>query len=226
MAEIKICGITSLEDASVAAEAGADAVGFIFYPGSPRFVTPRKARGIIGRLGPGVVKVGVFVNQDPSEVKGITSYCGLDMIQLHGDESPEYCSVFPSELLIKALSGCDEEDPEPWVRYAVRAFLLDARDPSLYGGTGKRADWALAARLGRSRPLILSGGLNCANIREAMEIVSPAAVDINSGVEVAPGKKDHAKVREIIRLVRQMRGAGKNGVFVSREGGYHGQGDA
>lgn len=225
MTEIKICGITSFEDAVAVAEAGADAMGFIFYPPSPRFVTPEKAREIIRKLDSPIVKVGVFVNHDPCEVDEIMRYCGLDMIQLHGDESPAYCARFRAASVIKALSGCPEEDVEVWVRCKVRALLLDAKDPLLYGGTGRKADWGLAKGLGRRHPVILSGGLNAANISEAIAAVSPAAVDFNSGVEISPGRKDHEKVGEVVRLVRRMTERDQGRVFVAL-GGAHGQEDA
>lgn len=225
MTEIKICGITSLEDAMAAAEAGADAMGFIFYPASPRFVTPERAGEIIRGLKSPIVKVGVFVNQDPREVEEIMRYCRLDMIQLHGDESPGYCGRFRADSVIKALSGWAEGDNEPWLRYKVRAFLLDAKDPSLYGGTGRKADWGLARELGRRHPLILSGGLNAANVCDAIAAVSPAAVDFNSGVELSPGRKDHEKVGEVVRLVRSMGHRDQGRVFAA-VGGTHDREDA
>ncbi len=225
MTEIKICGITSMEDAMAVAEAGADAIGFIFYRASPRFVTPEKAREIIRGLASPIVKVGVFVNHDPREVDEIMRYCCLDMIQLHGDESPGYCARFPAGSVIKAISGWAGEDTEPWVMYKVRAFLLDAKDPLLYGGTGRKADWGLARELGRRHPLILSGGLDADNIADAIGAVSPAAVDFNSGVEISPGRKDHDKVREVVRLVRGMSDGNQGRVFVAL-GGAHGQEDA
>ncbi len=225
MTETKICGITCLEDAVAVAEAGADAMGFIFYPASPRFVPPEKARGIIRGVDSPIVKVGVFVNHDPREVNEIMRFCGLDMIQLHGDESPDYCAGFPADSVIKALSGWADGDTEPWERYKVRAFLLDAKDPLLYGGTGRQADWGLARELGRRHPLILSGGLSAANVCAAIAAVSPAAVDLKSGVDVSPGRKDHEKVREVVRLVRKLSDREKGRVFAA-VGGGHGQEDA
>lgn len=201
MTEIKICGITNLEDASYAAECGADALGFNFYAQSPRYVSPEDAKEIIEKIPDGITTVGVFVNHDALEVKKTVEFCGLDLIQLHGDESPEYCRRFPSSLLIKAFSPRDEDDLQKVSSYPVRAILVDAYDPSRYGGTGKRSDWRLAVRVKETHPLIIAGGLNPNNIREAIAIVSPHAVDVNSGVESLPGRKDPQKVRAIIEVV-------------------------
>jgi len=202
MPEIKICGITNLEDASYAAECGADALGFNFYGGSPRYVSPERTKEIIEKIPDGITTVGVFVNHDALEVKKTVEFCSLDLVQLHGDESPEYCRQFPSSLLIKAFFPRDEDDLQKVSGYPVRAILVDAYDPSRYGGTGKRSDWRLAARVKETHPLIIAGGLNRDNIREAIEIVSPHAVDVNSGVESSPGRKDPQKVRTIIEVVR------------------------
>ena len=204
MVQIKICGITSLKDARHAAGAGADALGFIFYPQSPRYVSPAAAREIITRLPQHICRVGVFVNEEESVVRKTVARCRLDMIQLHGDETPDYCrSVAAPEALIKALPLRQEEDLRRAALYPVAAILVDSRDGSLYGGTGKQAAWELAARLRETRPLVLAGGLHRDNIRTALGAVRPRAVDINSGVETAPGKKDPDKVTEIIRLIRE-----------------------
>jgi phosphoribosylanthranilate isomerase len=202
MTEIKICGITNLEDASYAAECGADALGFNFYAQSPRCVSPKSTKEIIEKIPDGITTVGVFVNHDALEVIKTVEFCGLDLVQLHGDESPEYCRRFPSSLLIKAFSPRDENDLQKVSSYPVRAILVDAYDPSLYGGTGKRSDWRLAARVRETHLLIIAGGLNQDNIREAIEIVSPHAVDVNSGVESSPGRKDSQKVKAIIDVIR------------------------
>ena len=202
MTEIKICGITNLEDASHAAECGADALGFNFYARSPRYVAPERAKEIIEKIPDGMTTVGVFVNYDPREVKKTVEFCGLELIQLHGDESREYCRQFPSSLLIKAFSPRNDGDLRKVSSYPVRAILVDAYDPSRYGGTGRRSDWRLAVRVKETHLLIIAGGLNPDNIREAIEIVSPHAVDVNSGVESFPGRKDPQKVRAIIEVVR------------------------
>jgi phosphoribosylanthranilate isomerase len=201
--EIKICGITNREDAFAAVDTGVDALGFIFYKKSPRYVSPEKAKDIIEGLPLAVTNVGVFVNQDVPEVKTVFDFCRLNLLQLHGNESPDYCRDFPESLLIKALSPKPGDDLGIVSLYPVKAFLVDAYDPEQYGGTGKTSNWELAATLSAMLHLILSGGLQKDNIREAIATVSPVAVDINSGVEVSPGKKDHRKIREIVDIIRQ-----------------------
>ncbi len=208
MTEIKICGITTLDDALTVYEAGADALGFIFYPKSPRCVPPKPAREIITALPRGIAKVGVFVNEDPERVVKIAQSCDLDLLQFHGTEAPSYCRQFPASMVIKAFLPRTAADLESVADYPVRAILVDAFAPGLYGGTGKVSNWELAREIGEKYPLILSGGLNERNIEEAIESVSPDAVDINSGVEFAPGRKDHAKIIRIIRTIRQ---CGRNG---------------
>jgi phosphoribosylanthranilate isomerase len=211
MTQIKICGITTEEDAAFAAACGADAIGFIFHPQSPRYVAPETAKEIIKKLPHGITKVGVFVNLKLQEVKEIVFRCGLDMVQLHGAESPAYCSEFPRDQVIKAIAVRKEADLAQLSQYPVRAMLVDAFDPQRHGGTGARADWGLAARVKEQHPLILAGGLSLANIQQAIACVSPDAVDINSGVERSPGRKDHRKVKEIIELVHSL---GKNTVEI------------
>ncbi len=203
MVEVKICGITNMSDAFIAAECGADALGFIFYPKSQRYVAPEKVKEIIQKLPYEIIKVGVFVNREIHEVKEIVKFCGLNLIQLHGDESPEYCAQFPISFSIKAVSPRTKGDVQKLKNYAVRAILLDAWEPGHYGGTGKNSDWRLAIKVKGRCPIILAGGLNQRNIREAIETVRPQAVDINSGVEISPGKKDPDKIREIIEIVRE-----------------------
>ena len=204
MVEVKICGITNMSDAFIAAECGADALGFIFYPKSQRYVAPEKVKEIIQKLPYEIIKVGVFVNHEIHEVKEIVKFCSLNLIQLHGDESPEYCAQFPISSLIKAVSPRIEEDIHKLKNYPVRAILVDGREPGHYGGTGKNSDWRLAIKIKETHPLILAGGLNKENIRKAIETVRPQAVDINSGAEISPGKKDPDKIREVIELVRKI----------------------
>lgn len=203
MTEIKICGITNIDDAMNAAECGVDALGFIFYRKSPRYVTPAVAREIIRNLSHSVCKVGVFVDYDVDKIKEIVEFCGLDLIQLHGSESPQYCRQFPESRLIKGLSPRSENDLKNIADYPVSAVLVDAYHPKLHGGTGKKSDWDLALKIKEKHSLILSGGLNLENIREAIEIVSPDAVDVNSGVERSPGRKNPEKVKKIIEIVKQ-----------------------
>jgi phosphoribosylanthranilate isomerase len=203
MTQIKICGITNIEDGLAAASAGADALGFVFHPASPRYVTPGRAREIIGSLPQAVCTVGVFVNLAAEEVLSIAELCGLDLIQLHGGETREYCRRFPRERVIKALSFRSEEEFVAMADYPVRAFLVDAHDPVRFGGTGKTCNWNLAHRAAARHPLILAGGLSEENIIAALEAVRPLAVDISSGVETAPGKKDHEKIRSVIASVKK-----------------------
>jgi len=203
MVEVKICGITNINDAYVAIKYGADALGFIFYPKSQRYVMPERAKEIIQKLPHEIIKVGVFVNHEIHEVKEIVKFCGLNLIQLHGDESPEYCAQFPKSSLIKAVSCRLEEDIRKLRNYSVRAILVDGQEQGHYGGTGKNSDWRLAIKVKGMHPLILAGGLNKGNIRKAIETVRPQAVDINSGVEISPGKKDPDKIKEIIEIVRE-----------------------
>jgi phosphoribosylanthranilate isomerase len=214
--EIKICGITRLEDALCAAECGADAVGFIFHPASPRYITPERARAIIAKLPEGIATVGIFVNRKREVVEQTAETCGFTLIQLHGDESPEYCRLFPPQRVIKAVSLRTAEELRALDVYEVRAFLVDARDADRYGGTGKRANWELAAKLGESHPLILAGGLDAGNIAEALAAVVPRAVDINSGCELAPGIKDHGRMRRIVAMIRAGGVPGPNVIFDTR----------
>jgi len=201
--QVKICGITNEEDALYAAGCGAAALGFIFYPSSPRYIKPEDARKIISILPKEIVKVGVFVNEKPTEIKKVMEYCGLDMIQLHGDETPEYCREFSADLIIKAVELKNDNDLNHAYSYEVAALLVDSRHAGLYGGTGRKANWKLACRIKNKKPLILSGGLNEENIAEALQTIAPAALDINSGVESEPGKKDHAKLTRIFDIIRR-----------------------
>ncbi len=203
--EIKICGITNIDDAINACTCGADALGFIFFEKSPRYVSPETARHIIKRLPGDAVLVGVFVNHDIKTVKDIYEFCGLDLIQFHGDESPAYCRQFMKHALIKALSPRIEGDIMIIKDYPVKAIIIDSRDSGLYGGTGKKSNWQLAAIVKDKCPLILSGGLNPNNIMDAIKTVAPQAVDVNSGVEVAPGRKDPKKVKLIIDVVHAIK---------------------
>ena len=223
MTAIKICGITKPEDAAFIARCGADALGFIFYPKSPRYITPEQAKKIVDELPISyrgedpltprsrilsphprrITKIGVFVNEDREKVMEIASFCGLDLIQLHGGESPAYCRRFPPEQIIKALALRTADDLRQIREFACRAILIDAYDPERHGGTGRTANWELAAQAREMAPLILSGGLNAVNIHEALAAVRPEAVDINSGVEVSPGIKDHEDVKAMIDRVHQ-----------------------
>ena len=210
MTGVKICGITNLDDAEASTLAGADAIGFIFYPESPRCITPDRAREISGKLPRRVCRVGVFVDQDVEGVRRIAQICGLDFIQLHGNESPDYCRAFSPSVLIKAVSIQKEEDLALLKDYPVRAILADAHDPVRRGGIGKTCDWNLARKAGERHRLILSGGLNPQNILPAIEKVRPLAVDIGSGVEARPGKKDPGKIKELMAAVRSLKDTGRS----------------
>lgn len=201
--EIKICGITSPEDARVAVESGADAIGFIFHRPSPRYVSPESVKRIIESVAGEITTVGVFVNADVKTVLDTMALCRLDLIQLHGSESPDYCRHFPPSQVIKAFAPRTERDLADLDRYDVRAFLIDTHDPKQHGGTGRRSNWAIASTIAQSHPLILAGGLTPENISKAIAAVSPHAVDINSGVEQAPGRKDPEKIRNAVQRMKQ-----------------------
>ena len=198
---VKICGLTSVADALHAADCGADAIGLVFYAGSPRCVTPETAREICAALPPFVSRVGLFVNEAPEKVREIAAYCGLDLIQLHGDETPEQSDYSPVRT-VKALRVKGAESLAGHEQYRVSALLLDAWSPGAYGGTGECFNWGLAAAVASDRPVILAGGLTVENVAEAIAQVQPYAVDVSSGVEQAPGKKDHAKVAAFIRAAK------------------------
>jgi phosphoribosylanthranilate isomerase len=200
--KIKICGITRYEDAALAVDLGADGLGFNFYPGSPRYIEPDAAREIIRKLPPLVTAVGLFVNEDVGRVRRAARRAGVQALQLHGDESPGYCRRLSSWPLIKAVRigpGFALDGLEP---YPVRAFLLDTLDRDLYGGTGRVFDWALAGPVGRLRPVILAGGLRPENVAAAIRTVRPYGVDVSSGVEASPGRKDRARMADFMNEVR------------------------
>lgn len=197
---VKICGITNEEDALAAVEAGADAVGFIFYERSPRFVQPDRVRQIVSALPPFVATVGVFVNEAADRINETIRVCGLSAAQLHGDESPEYCTTITG-VWIKAFRVQDASWREVAAKYPVQAVLLDTYAPDKYGGTGRTFDWNLVS--GSPLPIILSGGLNPENVAEAIRQACPYAVDTSSGVEREPGRKDHDRVRAFVEAVKQ-----------------------
>jgi phosphoribosylanthranilate isomerase len=197
MTRVKICGITNLEDALFAAETGADALGFVFYAKSPRCIAPDRAREIILRLPPFVAKVGVFVNEELDRMREIMAHCHLDYAQLHGDETPEQVTVLAPRA-IKAVRVRSAADVERLSDYRAAAYLLDAYHPTKPGGTGETWDWELAAVAKQYGPIILAGGLTPDNVATAIQRVHPYAVDVSSGVEAAPGIKDHQKVQRFI----------------------------
>lgn len=203
--KVKICGITNTEDALKAIELGVDGLGFIFAK-SPRRIEPEKAAEIIRSFPPFVKSAGVFVNEEPSKIRQIVDLCGLDIIQFHGDEPPEVLAEFAPRA-IKAFRLKDESSLEPIKSYQgkVRAILLDTYSDNKFGGTGKSFDWGLAIKAkALGIPLILSGGLSPDNIQEAIRAVKPYAVDINSGVEKGPGKKDHGLMTQLMENIRRV----------------------
>ena len=203
-----MCGMTRLEDALCAAEAGVDAIGFIFYKKSKRYIDPADARLIIDQLPPFIDTVGVFVDKKRQDVEEIIQFCRLGFAQLHGEESPKYCErllrfASPCQV-IKAFRVGPQTTAEDFVPYAphVKAFLLDTYDKELAGGTGRSFDWSIIEKLRLENPYILAGGLNAQNVAEAVRVVRPSILDVNSGVEVSPGVKDHSLIRAFVRTVR------------------------
>lgn len=205
MVFVKICGITNLEDALTAVDAGADALGFNFYPRSPRFIAPEEARLIIEQLPEAVMSVGVFVNEgEPEQVAQIARLARLKAVQLHGDESPEYCRRLRERfIVIKALRVGESFTPESVREYDADAILLDAFASGVRGGTGRVVDWSIARQVRELVPqLYLAGGLSVENVAEAIAIVEPYAVDACSHLEREPGRKDAGRVRAFIAASR------------------------
>ena len=210
MVRVKICGITNVEDALAAAEAGADFLGFIFYPPSPRYVTPEQAGEIIaalrrlegetGRQHP-TRAVGVFVDEELDRVRETIRECDLDYAQLHGEEPPEVVAAL-GQRVIKALRVRSAADVERLGAYRAAAYLLDAYHPTMQGGTGQAWDWELATAAKQYGPVILAGGLNPDNVAGAVRRVRPYGVDVSSGVESSPGRKDIAKVRRFVAAAK------------------------
>jgi phosphoribosylanthranilate isomerase len=198
MVSVKICGITSVKDAQAAVQAGADALGFVFYPPSPRYVTPEQATSVIRTLPPFVTTVGLFVDVTVETINAVAAQCGLDRIQLHGHEPPEVCFRVVRPV-IKAFRIKNAESLLNLSRYRVAAYLLDAYvEGALPGGTGASFSWDLAAQAKPSGPLILAGGLTPENVEAAIRRIRPYGVDVSTGVEQAPGVKDHHKIRTFI----------------------------
>ena len=211
MTWVKICGITNLEDALVAVDAGADAVGFVFYEKSPRYVTVEKAREIVTKLPEGVEKVGVFVNQPEQGICSIAEEVGITAVQMHGDnEDPHVADLVRKRRpATKVFAAISMQHPNPggcammWDPRAVDAFLMDSGN----GGTGNTFEWNAAMPLlndiKRLRPIVLAGGLHSMNVGDAIKMLWPWGVDVSSGVEARPGKKDPEKVRAFVRAVRE-----------------------
>jgi len=196
--KVKICGLTTLEDARFVSGALADYLGFIFYPESPRYVDPAKAGAIINWL-EGPEKVGVFVNQPLDDVNSIARQTGVDYVQLHGNESPDYCSLVEKPI-IKVFHVDDSIEPDQLEETInlylsqVEYLLFDTKSDTEWGGTGQTFDWNLLKEISREKPFFLSGGLNTQNVRNAIETAEPYAVDLSSGLEDSPGLKDFDKI--------------------------------
>jgi phosphoribosylanthranilate isomerase len=205
MTLVKICGITNLDDALAAVNAGADALGFNFYKPSPRYITPQHAREIIEQLPDSLLTVGVFVNEESEAVRNIAEEAGLKALQLHGDESPEYCRELAGYYVIKALAVSASFDSQTPNQYEVEAIMLDTKHNTLRGGTGQVFDWSIAQRLALTIPkLFLAGGLSPENVENAIKTVRPFAVDACSALEDSPGKKNEERMRVFVNAVRRV----------------------
>lgn len=205
---VKICGLTTLEDARFAAGALADYLGFIFYPESPRYIDPAKAGAIINWI-EGPEKIGVFVNQPLDDVNSIARQTGIDMVQLHGNESPEYCSLVerPVVKVFHVPEGKTSQELASEVslyRENADFLLFDSKTGDKWGGTGKTFNWQLLHDISEDKPFFLSGGLNAGNVKDAIQTVSPMAVDLSSGVEESPGLKDFDKLEQFFELMREI----------------------
>lgn len=201
MVKVKICGITRLADAELAVELGASALGFVFYKKSPRHVSPAIAKKIIAQLPPFVTSVGVFVNEKKAVVERIARQCGLNVLQFHGDESAAYCRSFKGIKTIKAFRIGPDFKFADVAKYDTDAYLFDAFTVKAFGGTGVRFNWDVLKGRTFLKPVILSGGLNTGNIQEAVSKVRPYAVDVSSGVESAPGKKDQRLLTQLFKVI-------------------------
>lgn len=200
---VKICGITNLEDALKAVEYGADALGFVFFKKSPRYIEPEKAAEIIRKIPPFVSTVGVFVNTPSQEILRIATFTGIDTVQLHGEEPPQ--SIIYPQKTIKSIRVRELSDLEPLKDYPmVHAFLLDTYSPEDFGGTGRAFNWDIAVEAKRFGRIILAGGLNPDNIERAIRWVHPYGVDVSSGVEKEKGIKDHKKIKAFIEIAKSI----------------------
>jgi len=200
--KVKICGITNPDDARAAVDFGADALGFVFFAGSPRCVSPEVAAAIIGKLPPFTATIGVFVNEEPKQVEKTITATGIDVVQFHGEEPPEMCAI--SRRLIKAIriKSLESLDPLKHYKNIVSAFLLDTFTPDLFGGTGRIFNWDVATYAKQFGNIILAGGLTPENVADAVRHVRPYAVDVSSGVESEKGKKDHKKMKAFIEKAK------------------------
>ena len=199
---VKICGMTSLKDALLAVESGADAVGFIFYKESPRNISQKDVKEIVAQLPPFVESIGVFVNETSDKINRIAEQCRLTAVQLHGDESPAFCRRIKRRV-VKAVRVKDAESLKGMSDFDVSGFLLDAYNEESRGGTGRVFDWNLALRAKKQGPVIIAGGLNPYNVYTAIHRVKPYGVDVCSGVDKSPGVKDPEKISEFIKAAHK-----------------------
>jgi phosphoribosylanthranilate isomerase len=202
--KVKICGITNYDDAAAAMEMGADLLGFNFYPKSPRYIKPPDAAAIIRRLPAFIDISGVFVNSSLDEIRAIVAQCQLDWVQLHGDENLEFCRwlAYDSAKTMKALRVKDADDLEQVNSFSTDAILLDAFDPKRYGGTGLTFDWNIIGHIGKR--IFLAGGINPGNAAKAVEL-GVYGIDVCSGVEAKPGRKDHKKMKALFDNIKHLR---------------------
>jgi phosphoribosylanthranilate isomerase len=203
--KVKICGLTNYDDAVAAMDMGADLLGFNFYPKSPRYVTPEKAEGIINKLPGFIDTAGVFVNASVEQIHDTNTVCHLDWVQLHGDEDPEFCRSLLSHSVktMKAIRVKDQKDIESAEDFFTDAVLLDAFDPDKYGGTGLTFDWNIIGHIGKR--VFLAGGINPDNAEAAVKL-GVYGIDVCSGIEAEPGKKDHKKMQKLFDNIRYLRG--------------------
>ncbi len=206
MTFIKICGITNIEDALACVEAGADALGFNFFPSSPRYLTPLAAREIVDQLPKEILTVGVFVNEcSPEFVERLADEAGVSGVQLHGDEPPEYCAALSGRFVIKVFRIRTDFQLDVINNYNVDAVMVDAFDVKLHGGTGRVVDWSIASEVSKLVPkMFLAGGLAPENVAVAVSTVNPFAVDACSSLESSPGKKEIDRVRQFVQAARKV----------------------
>jgi len=202
--KVKICGITNLRDALQSVWNGADALGFVFFKRSRRYIKPKEAKKIIDIIPPWIFKIGLFVNENISNVKKVARYCNLDFIQLHGDEAQSYLKKLKDFRLIKAIRIKEKDDLKHLDNLACELLLFDTYSKKEFGGTGKKFNWSLAREIRKIRkPYIVSGGLRSSNVNQAVKKFSPYAVDVSSGVEGKSGKKDKKLIKEFIKNAKK-----------------------
>jgi len=203
MVKVKICGITNIEDARLAVDAGCNALGFVFYKKSPRYIRPEKAKRIAAIIPKRIKKVGVFVNAPLKQVKEIACSCHLEMLQLHGDEAAEFCAKLKGFKVIKAFRIKKKISLEQLSEYKIYGFLFDTFVKSKAGGSGKKFNWNLLPKIDKIRhPVFISGGLSDKSVRLAIKRLKPAWVDVSTSLEASPGKKDHIKIQKFIKAAK------------------------